>query len=79
MRGINYRALNSNWMSIIDKLCEEKTPHDVLDVVVQHLEQTKVMTEKLSMKSDNIVCAIRDLKIGISHIKQGMRHIDPEG
>lgn len=79
MRGINYRSLNSNWISIIDKLCEEKTPHDVLDVVVQHLEQTKDIAEKLSMKSDSIENAIRYLKIGILNIKQGMRHIDPEG
>jgi len=79
MRGINYRALNSNWMSIIEKLCDEKTPHDVLDVVVQHLENTKIMSEKLSMKSDNIINAIKEINRGIYHIKQGMRHIDPEG
>lgn len=78
MRGINYRSLNENWIAIIDKLCEEKTPHDVLDIVVEHLTATKLMTEKLGYKSDNLAYAIEEIKKGIHHIKEGMKHIDPD-
>jgi hypothetical protein len=78
MRGVNYQSLMANWMAIIDKLCEEKTPHDVLGVVVEHLENTKIMVEKMSLRSDNLVYALKDIKQGINHIKRGMRHIDPE-
>jgi hypothetical protein len=79
MRGINYRSLNEKWISIIDKLCDEKTPHDVLGVVVDHLKATKVITEKMGYKSENLAHGIRELERGIMHIKLGMKHIDPEG
>ena len=79
MRGINYRSLTQNWRPIIDKLCDEVTPHDVLDVVLEHLETTQDICVKMSMKSDNIDKAMSHLKIGISEIKKAMKQIDPEG
>lgn len=79
MRGINYRSLTQNWRPIIEKLCDEVTPHDVLDVVLEHLQTTQDICVKMSMRSDNIESAISHLKIGISEIKKAMKHIDPEG
>lgn len=79
MRGINYRSLNEKWISIIDKLCDEKTPHDVLGVVVDHLKATKTFAENFGYRSDNIEYGIKEIEKGISHIKLGMKHIDPEG
>lgn len=78
MRGINYRSLNDNWVTVIDKFCDEKTPHDVLGVVAAHLKTTKVMVEKMGYRSDNLEYAIKEIEKGISHIKLGMKHIDPE-
>lgn len=78
MRGISYRAMSENWISIVDKLCDEKTPHDVLGVVLEHLKTTKIMAEKMAFRSDNLNYAIRELEQAVHHIKMGMKHIDPE-
>ena len=71
MRGINYRSLMANWEAILDKLCDEITPHDVLMVIVKHLQHTAEMSEKLAYKNDHI-------KKCIEKIEEAMALIDPE-
>lgn len=71
MRGINYRVMLQNWEPILQKFCEELTPHDMLDVICQHLQHTSDLSEKMSFKNDHI-------KKAIEKIKEGMALIDPE-
>jgi hypothetical protein len=71
MKGLNYNSLLSNWDLIIDKLCEECTPHDVLGVVLKNLQNTASMCEKLKIKNDN-------LNMAISNIEEAMKLINPE-
>jgi hypothetical protein len=71
MKGINYNSMLANWDVIIEKLCEECTPHDVLGVVVRNLENTRQMCEKLSVKQDH-------LKQAIINIQSAMDLINPE-
>lgn len=71
MRGINYKHLTQNWKAIIDKICEETSPYDVLSIVIEHLSRTSKTAEKIGFKFKNIDEAIE-------HIKAGMQKIDPE-
>lgn len=71
MRGINYRQLLSKWDIIIDKLCEECSPHDVLGVVKKHLEQSAQVAKKAKLNFENINEAI-------VLIDSAMKRINPE-
>lgn len=71
MRGINYKSLTQNWKAIVEKICEETSPYDVLSVVVEHLNRTSKTAEKMGFKFQNINEAI-------DQIKAGMQKIDPE-
>jgi len=71
MRGINYRQLLSAWDIIIDKLCEECTPHDVLGVVKKHLESSAAVAKKSGLNYENINDAIKNLD-------KAMKNINPE-
>ena len=71
MRGINYKSLTQNWKAIVEKICEEPSPYDVLSVVVEHLNRTSKTAEKMGFKFQNINEAI-------DQIKAGMQKIDPE-
>jgi hypothetical protein len=72
MRGVNYRFLISNWDQIVEKLCDEVTPHDILGIIQRHLVKTAEFSEKLSYKSDN-------LREAIQKIQEAMQLINPEG
>jgi len=71
MKGINYNSMLANWDLIIEKLCEECTPHDVLGVVVENLERTRQMCEKMSFNQDHLAQAIDNIKLA-------MKLINPE-
>jgi hypothetical protein len=71
MRGINYKTLTSRWKEIIEKLCEEVTPHDVLSIVADHLEKSANLSDRLSIKSTHI-------REALQHIQMAMKKIDPE-
>lgn len=71
MRGVNYRQLLANWDTVIDKLCEECTPHDVLGVVKRHLERSSEDARRSGLNFGNIDKAI-ELLTGV------MSCIDPE-
>lgn len=71
MRGINYRQLLSKWDIIVDKLCEECSPHDVLGVVKKHLEHSAQIAKKAKLNFENINEAI-------VLIESAMKRINPE-
>ena len=71
MRGINHKQLLSKWDLIIQRICDECTPHDVLSVVVSHL--TNVIKEK---KKHNI--CNRKEQMAIDLIKEAMEKITPD-
>ena len=71
MRGLNYNKMLKEWDRIIDKVCEECTPHDVLMVVRQHLERQATKNKELGLKGDKFDKAVK-------HITQAMKHINPE-
>lgn len=72
MKGINYRSLIANWDAIIEKLCEECTPHDVLGVVHDHLNKCVMKFNALGVQADNMQRAI-------VKIEEAMKEIDPDG
>ena len=39
MKGINYRILMNNWDAVVDKICDEMTPHDVLRVIADYIQR----------------------------------------
>jgi hypothetical protein len=71
MRGINQRELLNKWDLIIQKICEDCTPHDVLGVVVTHLNA--VVKQKRSLKLSG-----RKEQMAIDLIKEAMEKISPE-
>lgn len=72
MRGINYRSLVSNWESVIDKLCEEVTPFDVMNVVLKHVKNTAKICEDVNVPNKN-------LNDFIQQVEEALKLIDPEG
>ncbi len=71
MKGINYRSLLDNWEAVIDKLCEECTPYDVLEVVAKNVNNIIVLTEKLKVHNQH-------LKDAQAKIQEAMKLLDPE-
>jgi hypothetical protein len=71
MRGINYRSLLNNWEEIVEKLCDELTPHDILGVIANHLNKTADISEKMSYKSDH-------LREAVKKINEAMQMVNPE-
>lgn len=61
MKDINYRSMLQNWDTIIDKLCDELTPYDVLGVVAKHLEVSCKMCENLGYRNDREKDALKKI------------------
>jgi hypothetical protein len=71
MKGINYRSLLANWDTIIDKLCDECSVHDVLGIITDNLQKDCKKLQSMSLSSKNIEEAIKK-------IKEAMVLINPE-
>jgi len=71
MRGINHREMLSKWDSVIQKICDECTPHDVLGVVASHLNN--VVKEKRRLN----LCGRKE-QLAIELIKEAMENISPD-
>ena len=71
MKGINYRVLMNNWDTIVDKICDEMTPHDVLRVVADHIKRNINDSKKHKIPFSN-------LEEGHKLIIEAMNKINPE-
>lgn len=72
MRGINYQSMLKNWDLIIDKLCEEVSTHDVLSVVLQHVN---LMADELESKKLNAEKVNKAKKL----LEEALSLLNPEG
>jgi hypothetical protein len=72
MRGINFQSLLKNWDTIVHKLCEEVTTHDVLSIVTEHV---KLIVDDLNKNKIDSSKA----KEALEHLKQAIKLLDPEG
>lgn len=71
MRGINFRSLLQNWDTIVHKLCEEVTTHDVLNIVRDHVKLIVCDLEKNKINSEKA-------KKALKHIEEALILLDPE-
>jgi len=72
MRGINFQSLLKNWDLIIDKLCEEVSTHDVLQVATQHVKN--MIPELKKKKIDS-----KKAEEAYKHLQAALKLLDPEG
>ena len=71
MKGINYRVLMNNWDTVVEKICDEMTPHDVLRVVAKYVQQNIDESKKHNLTTSHLVEGHRKLI-------EAMIHLDPE-
>lgn len=71
-RKPNYNWLLANWSTVIRKLCEECSTHDVLGVFCDHLEDASVKLEHAGISP-------KKTQRALSKLREAMRLIDPEG
>ena len=72
MRGINFQSLLKNWDTIVYKLCEEVSTHDVLEVVIQNVHLMAKELNKNNIDSTKVESALVLLE-------QALELLDPEG
>jgi hypothetical protein len=71
MRGINFQSLIKNWDTIVHKLCEEVSTHDVLEIVTQHVD---LIISDLEKNKYNTAKAIE----AKNHLQKALQLLDPE-
>lgn len=72
MRGIHYPSMVKNWDTIIYKLCEEVSTHDVLSIVT---ENVKLLVDDLKRNKINNSKA----KEAYKHLQKALDLLNPEG
>jgi len=72
MRGINFQSLLKNWDTIVYKLCEEVSTHDVLEIVIQNVHLMAKELNKNNIDSTKVESALVLLE-------QALELLDPEG
>ena len=72
MRGINFQSLLKNWDTIVHKLCEEASTHDVLQIVYQHVQLMEKDFKSRKINAEKIEQASK-------LIEQALKLLDPEG
>jgi glucan phosphorylase len=65
MRGINFQSMLKNWDSIIHKLCEEVSTHDVLEIVKNHIQLMVEEFNKNKLNSSKIEEALNHVSIAL--------------
>ncbi len=71
MKGINYRILMNNWDAVVDKICDEMTPHDVLRVIADYIQRNIKESKKHKLNCDK-------LEKGHELIIEAMNQLNPE-
>lgn len=65
MRGVNFQSMLKNWDSIIHKLCEEVSTHDVLEIVKNHIQLMVEEFNKNKLNSSKIEEALNHVSIDL--------------
>ncbi len=65
MRGVNFQSMLKNWDSIIHKLCEEVSTHDVLEIVKNHIQLMVEEFNKNKLNSSKIEEALNHVSIAL--------------
>lgn len=71
MRGVNFRMLLANYRSVVDKLCDELSTHDILCAIKENLARKVCELEKNKFSTEKT-------KLALKKLDEVLELIDPE-